>query len=206
MYVAFANWWFLSRLVFDVTSSYLLVAVEPYVRGIRDYLLHPLSLEDMRRTVEAALQRRWAEVQSFQMICRWLNNKPTTKGKHGQVDLAKVILFISNFNFKGLWYNYRGSLRRWNDTFGRINWPIYIQYFKWQLERLIDVVWPTCGPNKCWDFLNTFSSSWLDRFSIVFEDEILKMCCSIITSSYTAVWPGNLFLKTWCHRSKWIKP
>jgi len=30
-------------------------------RGIREYLLHPLSLEDMRRTVEAALQRRWAE-------------------------------------------------------------------------------------------------------------------------------------------------
>ena len=32
--------------------------------GIREYLLHPLSLEDMRRTVDAALQRRWAEAMS----------------------------------------------------------------------------------------------------------------------------------------------
>ena len=34
--------------------------------GIREYLLHPLSLEDLRRTAEAALQRRWAEVGLIQ--------------------------------------------------------------------------------------------------------------------------------------------
>jgi len=46
----------------------------PFEPGIREYLLHPLSLEDMRRTVEAALQRRWAEERygslGIRMDCR----------------------------------------------------------------------------------------------------------------------------------------
>lgn len=50
-------------------------------RGIREYLLHPLSLEDVRRTAEAALQRRWAE--EF-LVCETLG-----RGSSGVVHRVK---------------------------------------------------------------------------------------------------------------------
>ncbi|CAE7330466.1 unnamed protein product [Symbiodinium natans] len=50
-------------------------------RGIREYLLHPLSLEDLRRTAEAALQRRWAE--EF-LVCETLG-----RGSSGVVHRVK---------------------------------------------------------------------------------------------------------------------
>jgi len=50
-------------------------------RGIREYLLHPLSLEDLRRTAEAALQRRWAEEY---LVCETLG-----RGSSGVVHRVK---------------------------------------------------------------------------------------------------------------------
>eukprot|EP00435_Cladocopium_sp_Y103_P034668 s1100_g9.t1 len=92
-------------------------------RGIREYLLHPLSLEDMRRTVEAALQRRWAE--EF-LVCETLG-----RGSSGIVHRVKRLRDGHIFAMKEvptrlLREKERQSLLQEVSLMEKFNWPTII--------------------------------------------------------------------------------
>lgn len=111
-------------------------------RGIREYLLHPLSLEDMRRTVDAALQRRWAE--EF-LVCETLG-----RGSSGVVHRVKRLRDGHIFAMKEvptrlLREKERQSLLQEVSLMQQFNWPTIISLVcAWEnpQQRLHYIVMP----------------------------------------------------------------